>query len=62
VRALAECVAWCVLGLALMFFGFATNSLAWGQIFFWGGMAVGYAGMATSLAAAYRRGEERGDW
>jgi len=61
-RASAECVAWCVLGLVIMFFAFHVDDVVLGKAFLWGGMGVGYAGMAHALLSAYRRGEQRGDW
>jgi len=55
-------VAWCLLGLFIMFWGFAVNDLQIGKAFYWGGQAVGYAGIAYTIFSAYKRGEERGDW
>ena len=60
--ALLACVASCAAGMLIMFFAFWTSDREWGVIFLWGGMLVGYGGMAWSLLSAYRRGEERGLW
>ena len=57
-----QCVAFCALGLVIMFFAFYVTDLQIGRALLWGGMAVGYAGMAWTLLAAYVRGEKRGDW
>lgn len=48
----------------MMCMGFAlhTRDRDVGMIAFWGGLIVGYAGITLALAAAYRRGEDRGDW
>ena len=57
-----QCVAFCALGLAVMFFAFYVNDLLIARAFLWGGMAVGYGGIFYTLLSAYRRGEKRGDW
>lgn len=61
-RALLEVVVSCVAGLAIMFFAWWVDDPVLGKAFLWGGMAVGYAGMAYAILSAYRRGVERGDW
>ena len=61
-RACFECLGSCALGLFIMAFGFHTNDLLMGKVFFYGGMVVGYSGILIALVVAYRRGEERGDW
>jgi len=61
-RTALQCVAFCLLGLVIMFFAFYVTDLQIGRALLWGGMAVGYAGMAWTLLSAYVRGEERGDW
>ncbi|HYC50427.1 MAG TPA: hypothetical protein VEB19_04880 [Gemmatimonadaceae bacterium] len=60
--ALLRCVGSCALGMVIMFFAFWTNDRETGMIYLWGGMLVGYGGMAWSLLSAYRKGEERGLW
>ena len=61
-RTAVQCMGWCVLGLALIGWAFHTADEAIGKVAFWGGLAVGNGGMIHTLLAAYRRGEERGDW
>lgn len=61
-RALSQVVASCAAGLVIMFFAWWVHDEVLGKAFLWGGMAVGYAGMAFALLSAYRRGVERGDW
>ena len=61
-RACLETVAWCALGLSIMFFAFYVTDVALGKAFLYGGMGIGYAGMAYAILSAYRRGEQRGDW
>jgi hypothetical protein len=61
-RALLEVVVSCAAGLFIMFFAWWVNDPVLGKAFLWGGMAVGYAGMAYAILSAYRRGVERGDW
>ena len=62
VRASAECLGSCFIGLLIMAVGFHVNDVPLGKVFFYGGMVVGYAGITVALARAYRAGEERGDW
>lgn len=61
-RASLQCVGFCTLGLCVMFFAFYVDDLQVGRAFMWGGMVVGYSGIAYTLLSAYRRGEARGDW
>jgi hypothetical protein len=61
-RACLEVVAWCALGLVIMFFAWYVNDVQLGKAFLYGGMGVGYGGMAYAIITAYRRGEQRGDW
>jgi hypothetical protein len=61
-RASAQCVGFCAAGLFIMFFAFHVDDLQAGRAFLWGGMVVGYSGIAYTLLSAYRRGEKRGDW
>jgi hypothetical protein len=62
VRVCLECIGSCVLGLFLMGYALHTTDKGTGQIAFLGGLVVGYSGIVLSLASAYRRGVERGDW
>ncbi|HJQ21994.1 MAG TPA: hypothetical protein VJ867_16740 [Gemmatimonadaceae bacterium] len=61
-RASLEIVVSCLAGLCIMFFAWHVDDPVLGKAFLWGGMAVGYAGMAFAILSAYRRGVERGDW
>jgi hypothetical protein len=61
-KASAQILVSALLGLAIMFFAWYVNDPVLGKAFLWGGMAVGYAGMAYAILSAYRRGIERGDW
>ena len=57
-----QCLGWCALGLFLLGSSFHTSDERLGRVFFWSGILVGNAGIVFSLARAYQRGEERGDW
>ena len=61
-RAAAECAGFCLLGMFIMFWAFWVNDVLIGRAFLYGGMAVGYAGMAFTLLRAYKKGLDRGDW
>lgn len=61
-RTAAACLAWCALGVFLVAWSFHTTDARLGRIAFLGGLIVGNGGMVWALAAAYRRGERRGDW
>ena len=55
-------LAFAAIGLVFFFFAFWVNDVLIGQALLWGGMIVGYSGMAWVLLSLYRRGEQRGDW
>lgn len=59
---IVACVLWLLVGLGLMGWAFHTTDAGTGQIAFLGGLTVGYAGMATTLARYYLRGERSGWW
>ena len=61
-RTAAACVAWCALGLFLVAWSFHTTDVRLGRVAFLGGLILGNGGIVWVLAAAYRRGERRGDW
>jgi len=61
-KASVQIVVACAAGLVIMFFAWWVHDPVLGKAFLWGGMAVGYAGMAWAILRAYRRGLERGDW
>ena len=57
-----QCIAWSLAGIAPILWSAHTTSVAWGRIAFFAGVALGNGGIIFTLLAAYRRGEERGDW
>ncbi len=57
-----QCIAFCVLGMAIMFFAFYVDDLLIGRAFLYGGMAIGYAGIFYTIFSAYKKGVQRGDW
>lgn len=61
-RVSLECLGSCALGMWCLGYAYHTTDYEWGMIFWWGGLVVGYAGMLTSLIAAYLRAEKRGGW
>ena len=61
VRALVEVAAASLLGAFIMSFAFAVHDPETGAILLWGGMLVGYSGMAFALLSAYYRAERDGD-
>jgi hypothetical protein len=60
--AIGGCLASLVIALALMGWALHTNDPGYGSIAFFGGLVVGYAGIAVSLARFYIRGENDGWW
>lgn len=56
------CFVWLLVGLALIGWALHTMDVELGEIAFLGGLIVGYAGMATTLARYYLRGERSGWW
>ncbi|HSQ30395.1 MAG TPA: hypothetical protein VLN49_11130 [Gemmatimonadaceae bacterium] len=61
-RVCLECLGSSFLGVFCMGFALHTNDAGYGAIAWWGGMVVGYSGIALSLISAYIRGDRRGDW
>jgi hypothetical protein len=61
-RTALECILWPCLGLACVGWAFHTTDVANGKAAFYAGIAIGNGGVIFSLLAAYRRGEQRGDW
>jgi hypothetical protein len=57
-----QCVAWCALGMLLVAWSLHTTDVTYGRIAFFGGLALGNGGWIFAVLAAYRRGEQRGDW
>ena len=56
------CVGWCLVALALLGWAFHTTDADTGRLAFALGVGTGNAGIIFTCLAAYRRGEERGDW
>ena len=61
VRTALTCVAWSAAGIACMGFGLHTSDPELGQVFWKGGMVVGYAGILFTLIRAHSKAKERGD-
>jgi len=61
VRTALTCVAWSLLGLALMGLGLHLNDPDLGQIAWKGGMVVGYAGILVTLIRWRTKAKDRGD-
>lgn len=55
------CVLWSAAGIAMILTSFHMTSALARPLFF-AGIAVGNGGIIFTLLAAYRRGENRGDW
>ncbi len=62
IRTLAEIAGWSLAGLILAALAFHTTDPEIGMIYLDAAMCVTWGGVMTSLALAYRRGQERGDW
>ena len=62
VRVCAELIAWTVVSLVVAGFAFHVSDYELGKAFLYGGMALNIGGVTFSIAAAYVRGERRGDW
>jgi hypothetical protein len=56
------CVAWATLGVLCVVWSAYTTNETYARLAFYGGVALGNGGVAFTLLAAYRRGEQRGDW
>ncbi|MEO7084326.1 MAG: hypothetical protein ABI442_17165 [Gemmatimonadaceae bacterium] len=61
-RVCIECLTGAAIGAVCMGFGLHVTGRDVGEIFWWGGMLLGYVLITISLMTAYQRGEERGDW
>lgn len=62
VRTALACFGWAALGIFLILWATHTTDATNGRIAFYAGIAIGNGGIVFTLVAAYRRGEERGDW
>jgi hypothetical protein len=61
-RVCLQCIGSCLAGMALLAVALHVTDHDIGMIFWWSGFIVGYSGITYSLARAYLRGVERGDW
>jgi hypothetical protein len=61
-RASFFCIVWAVLGLVCYAFAFHTTDMGWAKIYQWGAYVITYGGITFTLARAYKKGEDRGDW
>lgn len=57
-----QCVFWSAAGILCVLWSAHTTDVALGRAAFYGGLAIGNGGVIFTLLAAYRRGEQRGDW
>ena len=57
-----QAMGWVAIGIFLMAWALHTTSETWGRIAFYAGVAIGNGGWIFTMLAAYRRGEQRGDW
>jgi hypothetical protein len=62
VRTCLFCIMWSVLGLICYAFAFHTTDMGWAQIYQDGAYVITYGGITFTLARAYKKGEDRGDW
>jgi len=62
VRTGALCVAWMLVGLYLLGWALHSTHDTYARVAFYAGIIVGNGGIVFTLLAAYRRGEQRGDW
>jgi hypothetical protein len=62
VRTALMCVGWSAAGIFLLMWSCHSTNMMYGRVAFFGGIAVGNAGILFTLLAAYVRGEHRGDW
>jgi hypothetical protein len=61
-RTALECIAWCILGLAMIAWSIHSTDQRYAKAIFWAGLGVGNGGIIFSILGLYRRGESRGDW
>lgn len=62
IRSALFCLCWAAAGLFCVAWSVHTTDLAYGRMAFFAGLGIGNGGIAFTLAAAYIRGERRGDW
>lgn len=56
------CLGWSAIGIVCILWSAHTTNYTYGTIAFYTGVGAGNAGILFTLSAAYRRGEQRGDW
>lgn len=61
VRAGLMCLGWSAAGMAVMGFGLHTTDAELGQVFWKGGMVLGYSGILFTLVRWHLKKRERGD-
>ena len=61
-RAAVSCLGWSVLGAVMVGEALHVTDAQAGPIWFWGGLAIGYAGIFYTILRLYRRGLVRGYW
>ena len=61
-RTLRDIFFWTLIGLIVFAFAFHVNDREIGIALSWAARGIAFGGVAFSLLAAYRRGEQRGDW
>jgi len=62
IRSGLACLMWAALGLVCYAFAFHTSDADTGRIYQWGAYLVTYGGVSFTLARAYQKGHDRGDW
>ena len=62
IRSALLCLFWAAVGLFCVAWSVHTTDVAYGKMAFFAGLGLGNGGIAFTLAAAYIRGERRGDW
>ena len=61
VRAALMCLGWSFAGLAVMGLGLHTSDAELGQVYWKGGMVLGYAGILFTIVRWHLKRRERGD-
>lgn len=61
-RVLGEIAVWTIAGLTGIGLAWHSQDFGVGKAWWWSGATIWVGGVTTSVLAAYRRGEERGDW
>lgn len=61
-RACGEMIGWTAAGLVVAAFAFRATDRDTGMVLLWSGFLVNIGGVLVTLAMAWHRGHERGDW